>query len=99
MAGALGRLASAARVFPHLNLHPVKVADDFSRQETGLPGFGVSIRPVLLADFLQFTSIEPITSAIRAMIYLNSDSWAEQMAFQFDPGTTRTLTFAVVVNP
>jgi hypothetical protein len=47
-----------------------------------------------LPDFSQFPVIEPVSGAIRTMVYFHLTGAAEQVPLELNPGATRTLTLA-----
>jgi hypothetical protein len=85
-----------SRRCPHLDLHPINVADDFRINLPCCDWFSPGL--VFLPDSFQFACIQPIPGAIRAMVHLNFALRIEQVAFQFDTVAARTGAFAGSVH-
>ena len=55
----------------------------------------LSLQGLLSANPGQFAGIQPIPSAIRALVHFHQAFGAEKMAFEFDTGAPRTIAFAM----
>src|SRR6185295_5325044 len=79
-------------------MHAVEVTDD-GAVDTDLGDFALLRRVAhFIADFLQFTGVEPETAAAGALVHFDLFLRAEEMAFEFEAIATGTVAFAAEVH-